>query len=84
MILFHFNLERNIYHETEKVTEMKKRLLLWLFALFLLTAGTASAQFDITEPGQLNSPGITVGVGQGSAAEDTVRKLLPQAFVNFH
>lgn len=59
---------------------MKK--LLVLPAVLLLF--TASAQADSPAAAQLNAPGITVGADQGSAAEETVRKLLPQAKVAYY
>ena len=52
-----------------------KKLLLLTVALLLFAV---SALADITAPAQLNTPGITVGVDQGSAAEEIVRELLPQ------
>ena len=56
---------------------MKK--LLVLLAVLLLCA--ASAHAEITALSQLNVLGMTVGVGQGSAAEDAVMKELPEATI---
>ena len=55
-----------------------KRFLVLLTALLLWAA---IAQAEITEAAQLNAPGMTVGVSQGSIAEITVRELLPLANV---
>ena len=57
-----------------------KKLLVLLAVLLLFTA---SARAEITVAAQLNAPDITVGVDQGSAAEETVRELLPQAKVAY-
>ena len=57
------------------------RKLLVLLAILLLC--TAPARAEITAAAQLNDPGITVGVDQGSAAERIVRELLPQAKVAY-
>ena len=57
-----------------------KKLLVLLAVLLLFTA---SARAEITAAAQLNAPDITVGVDQGSAAEETVRELLPQAKVAY-
>ncbi|MBR1607827.1 MAG: transporter substrate-binding domain-containing protein, partial [Clostridia bacterium] len=53
-----------------------KRTLVLLIALLLCMV---SAQAEISAAAQLNAPGITVGVDQGSAAELIVREQLPQA-----
>ena len=58
---------------------MKK--LFALLAMLLLFA--VPVQADIMTAAQLNAKGITVGVDQGSAAELTVRKLLPEATVAY-
>ena len=57
-----------------------KKLFVLLIAL-LLCAGAAQA--EISAAAELNAPGVTVGVDQGSAAELTVRELLPQASVAY-
>ena len=57
-----------------------KKLFILLIAL-LLCAGAAQA--EISAAADLNAPGVTVGVDQGSAAELTVRELLPQASVAY-
>ena len=57
-----------------------KKLLVLLIALLLCVGG---AQAELTAAAQLNAPGVTVGVDQGSAAELTVRELLPNASVAY-
>ena len=52
-----------------------------MLALLLLFA--APVQAEITEAAQLNAPGRTVGVSQGSVAEATAKELLPQANIAY-
>ena len=58
---------------------MKKKTVISASALVILAMlmlVMASARAEITAAAQLNAPGITIGVDQGSAAEQTVRELL--------
>ena len=55
---------------------MKRLFFLWM-ALLLLLAGTALA--EITSVEQLNQSGITVGTELGCAADEAIRKELPEA-----
>ncbi len=61
----------------EKKDGIAMKKLLVLLAALLLCVGGAHA--EITAAAQLNASGVTVGVDQGSAAELTVRELLPHA-----
>ncbi len=54
-----------------------------LLALLALTGGFAWAEGEITAVAQLNAPGMTVGVDQGSAAENIVRAELPKARIEY-
>ncbi|MBQ7520854.1 MAG: transporter substrate-binding domain-containing protein, partial [Clostridia bacterium] len=61
---------------------MKKWILALVAAIILFTL-PGLAEKEIAAWAQLNERGITVGVDQGSAAELTVRELLPQATVAY-
>ncbi len=66
---------------------MKKKTVISASALIILAMlmlVMASARAEITAAAQLNAPGITIGVDQGSAAEKTVRELLPEAAVAYY
>ncbi len=54
-----------------------------LLALLVLAGGFAWAEGEITAVAQLNAPGMTVGVDQGSAAENIVRAELPKARIEY-
>ncbi|MBQ8137124.1 MAG: transporter substrate-binding domain-containing protein [Clostridia bacterium] len=56
-----------------------KRLILCLAAGILLLALPCFASSEITALTQLNTPGMVIGVSQGSAAELAVQRELPQA-----
>ena len=58
-----------------------KKILAALFVLLLMTIlpGLAACAGEITSVQQLNSPEMRVGVDLGSAAEMTVREVLPKA-----
>ena len=50
-----------------------------LLVVLLLIGSIACAEGEITSPAQLNAPGMTVGVAQGSAGERIVQEALPEA-----
>ena len=62
---------------------MKKQFLIFLAALLIFSAVPACAGTEITHPGQLNAPGIIVGISQGSAAEGIVQAELPRAGIAY-
>ena len=57
---------------------MKKRLFVMVATLFLLL-GIARAEGEIASKAQLNAPGRSIGVSQGSAAEEPVMTELSKA-----
>ena len=61
---------------------MKDRLFVVIAALILLL-GVARAEGGITSKEQLNEPGRTIGISQGSAAEDAVMAEFPEAEIAY-
>lgn len=62
---------------------MGKRLFVWITALILLL-GVARAEGEIVSKEQLNEPGRSVGISQGSAAEASVSAELPNARIVYY
>ena len=59
---------------------MKRVLLLFLFIIF---SKITYASDVITSKTQLNDPGITIGISQGSVAELYIKNEIPKAFIAY-
>ena len=57
---------------------MKKRILCCFLLFLLLLRGSAWAESAVTSIGQLNDPGITLGIPLSSAADAAVPEQLPE------
>ena len=61
---------------------MRKALLLLLVLLSVFSAASGAAE-EITAKAQLNRPGVTIGIDQGSVIEDAVKKEFPLASIMY-
>ncbi len=57
--------------------------MMGLLLILLLAGGLLCARGEISSAAQLNAPGMTVGIDQGSAAELVVRDQLPEAKIEY-